>query len=199
MMIRRYLGQTFLCGALIAVSAVWTVQAAPAQDKEQKPTEAERKTISIDDEVLTIYGKEIKLPSKREDFVKVLGPPSRETKAGENGKPPDNTLLTWDDQGIMIFVRPREDYVNAVLIALETKTTDFRPRNVFAGKLLVDGVEIKTDSDIAKVNTAKKGKPFVQHQSFKEWWMLKHTDIAVYLEKRDERGISSVSVNVRVK
>lgn len=193
---RRGSSRRFLSGALVALLVMLNVQSGSAQEGEKAPTE---KTISIENEVLTVYGKQVTLPCKRADLVKVLGEPSRDKRAGKDDKPYYNRVLTWDDQGVVALMRRDEDSVHSVSIALGKETHDFWPQQTFAGKLMVDGAEIKNDSDIGKINSAKKGKPFEQDQAFKHWWTIKHTDIVHYLDQRPERGIIYVSVNVRSK
>lgn len=186
------LGAAFLLtGILIGSNGLNPCQAI-AQEGGKNAAEKESKDASIENEALLLHGKRFVLPGKRDDFVMLLGKPSRESHLA-------NTILTWDDLGILIYVHPKSDTVHAVTIALAKKEYAFWPTKTFAGKVTVDGVEIKNNSELAQINRAKTGKKFEQDQGFKDWWTIKHDDIAHYLEQTKEKGISYVSVNVRIK
>jgi hypothetical protein len=154
-------------------------------------------TVGINGEEISIKGKRFLLPAKSEDLQQLLGKPSREAKL-------TNTVLTWDDLGIVAYLYPGTEIVRAVTVAFTQKENakeeySYWPKKMFGGKLIVDGVRVLPGSSVAQINANKAGKPFEQDNNFRPFWIIQHENITHYLVQPEGKEIRCVSVNVRVK
>jgi hypothetical protein len=101
----------------------------------------------ISDKGITIDGKLIPVPCTEKEIVAVLGEPSRKLAKA-------NTILVWDDRGIIAYFTPGTDKGHAVDIVLNPETFDFSPKTTFTHQVSVDGKAIGKSSGKADVLAA---------------------------------------------
>jgi hypothetical protein len=123
---------------------------------EQVPlciTDPKEMEIAILDDSFALNGKRIDSPIFVKELVSLLGKPSRETSRY-------STISTWDDLGIYVFSDPKSGKVKAFTVSLNKESSDFSPKKVFTGRIIVNGTRITPESTIDEINAAKRGQPF---------------------------------------
>lgn len=129
--------------------------------------------------VMTVNGKKMTLPTDEKQLVAALGKPDRRADLA-------NLILTWDDLGIFAYLRPDSTTCHAFAICLgkdSKEQLDFWPKRSFAGKLTVDGAELRNDSKIEDVNKAKTGKPFEADNVLTNVWSIDQKEGTLYLRR----------------
>lgn len=133
-------------------------------------------TVGITGDSVVLNGKAFALPFDQKDLIAILGKPTRETRL-------TSTLLTWDELGVVAFVKPGGTKVVAVSIALDRDTLSFWPKKPFVGAVMVDGAEVTAAATVEGINKAKKGRPFDKDASDPNGWVADGKAAAVYLRR----------------
>jgi hypothetical protein len=125
-----------------------------AQTVDNRPdATAQQLVVTITEGVLSLNGTEVRVPASPQEFVKLLGKPSRESALA-------NTILTWDDFGIYLYVSRDGERSIGISFSLQQESYSFIPKKVFAGRIIVDGAEITKSSTADQINVASKGAQF---------------------------------------
>jgi hypothetical protein len=145
--------------------------------------------INTERDELEIKGQKITLKTTLADLEKLLGKPSSVDEGGFN------IAAIWDELGLYILIRPETKTVAEITIHLGKNPRTYRqnyPKEKYSGKLTIDGLEIKKDSDIAEVARAKKGRPIKQMEGEDKGhiWKIaaKGRGPAVGIETEDDKG-----------
>src|SRR5262245_33386359 len=136
-------------------AAKGTAAVAPTPAKAAQPDVA----FNTERDELEIKGQKITFETTLSDLEKLLGKPSSVDEGGFN------IAAIWDELGLYILVRPEKKTVAEITIHVGNNPRTYRqnyPKQKYSGKLTIDGLEIKKDSDIAEVASAKKGRPIKQ-------------------------------------
>src|SRR5262249_54085317 len=123
------------------------------------------------------------------------GKPTRESDL------PANTILTWDELGVLAYLKPGSDKIHSVDLALGKQSLPFWPKKLFSGKVAVDGAEVSAQATPQAINRAKKGMPFKQHSVRKSSWRLEHSNTVIILstEEGGKAGLIGLSISARSK
>jgi hypothetical protein len=156
------------------------VQPNPAQNKPAKEVmtvEPDKQEVKVDGKELSINAKKTPLPGERWILVELLGKPSRVLEKA-------NTLLVWDELGLLAYERPGGGPIVAVTVALgELNDFDFWPKKAFRGKLSLDGAVVTANTTIDEINRAKKGKPLAAIYFLKFSSTIDYEDMYVVINK----------------
>jgi hypothetical protein len=133
--------------AVIAIGVLQPSVGAPVLKGPAKPI------VKVNGDTLFINGKAVPLPGERKNFVELLGKPSRELESA-------NTLLVWDELGIVIYEGTVDKKISQVNVALGELDLSYWPKERFRGRLTLDGVTIAADTTIEAINRERKGKTF---------------------------------------
>ena len=98
---------------------------------------------------LSLNGQVLALPGSVQQIVDVLGTPTRVSRLA-------NTILTWDDLGIHVYVEPGSEQIKEIDVDFRKESFDFAPRNVFAGRLVIETTEVTAGSTMEQIATARK-------------------------------------------
>jgi hypothetical protein len=139
-------------------------------DDHRLDTTARLPEVTITEGVLFLDGTKVQLPATPQEFVKLLGKPTREWKNTnadliwhENGIKKQilgNTILIWDDLGITVYVNRNIKKSSTINFSLQQESFAFSPKKTFTGKIIVDGAEITRASTVDQINVATMGKQF---------------------------------------
>lgn len=157
------------------LSAAWS-QTTSGDDPPAKPVEPRKLEVKVDGKELSIGGKKVPMPGERKTLIELLGKPSRIVEKA-------NTLLVWDELGLLAYERPNGGSIITLAVALgdlSHQMPDFWPKKVFKGKLLLDGVVVTADTTINAINRDKKGKP-LRSGSLDSW--IHYEDVNVGIVK----------------
>lgn len=126
---------------------------SPVEDPPAKPIEPEKLVVKVDGGKLFINHKAVPILGDRKTIVELLGKPSRVLHKA-------NTLLIWDELGILLYEDPENKKITQVTVALGEINFEFWPKKLFRGKLALDGATVTANTTIEAINRAKKGKKF---------------------------------------
>jgi hypothetical protein len=143
---------TVIAAALLSLHGL-PARVSAADDPPAKPIEPEKLVVKVDGGKLFINDKAVPLPGERKTVVELLGKPSRVLDKA-------NTLLVWDESGILIYEDPKSKKINQVTVALGELKWEFWPKKLFRGKLTLDGATVTADTTVEAINRDKKGKKF---------------------------------------
>lgn len=173
-MIRRHQ----LLGILL-IGMAWVLlpgnQPLPAQEKEKGAID-----FALNGDVLSINGTSFSLPVKRAAVEKVLGKATRESRLANN-------ILTWDDLGIIAYMRPGDDKVFLVSLTFGKETFEFWPKKQFSGKATIDGAALKADTTVKAINREKKGLPFLKDTVLPGYWLIRYKSLEINLKTPVDR------------
>jgi hypothetical protein len=149
-----------------------------ANERRAAAEDPKKMVVAVDNEAVTINGKRLTLPFERDELIKILGKPNRESNLF-------NKLLTWDDLGIVAYQQKESTTIHGLSFALDKKSYAFWPKTMFAGTLTVDGAPLTVTSDPDEVNKAKKGKPFERDKVLPDTWAIRHENVLITLSAAD--------------
>lgn len=162
------------------------VRIVVAEGSPAKPIEPEKMAVMVDNGKLSIDDKVFPLPGDRDAIVELLGKPSRVLDKA-------NTLLVWDELGILIYEEPNTKKIKQVTVALEVLKYEFWPKKLFRGKLVLDGATLVADSTIETINREKKGKKF-DATGFGVHSSIDYGKVEVVINKANDKDVKSDGV-----
>jgi hypothetical protein len=165
------------------VLLAWAISSSPSGSRAgasaEPPLEPGKLDVRVDGKSLSIGSKKVPVPGDRKALVEVLGPPSRVVEKV-------NTLLVWDELGLLAYERPKGGPVIQVTIAVGdlSRSIDFWPRKRFNGTLSLDGAPVTASSSIDAINRARTGRqPALRPQGVGVRWEVDHGDVSVVILK----------------
>ncbi|HEY7502158.1 MAG TPA: hypothetical protein VH740_26800 [Vicinamibacterales bacterium] len=103
---------------------------------------------------MSIDGKGVTLPTERQVLIDILGEPSRVSRRA-------NTLLTWDQLGLVAYEEPNDGLIVQITVALGAMTFDFWPQRAFSGALELQGAALRSDTAMADLVRSKQVKGLI--------------------------------------
>jgi hypothetical protein len=184
------------CGRLVASVGWLSAHAQQPVPGTIKPTTLK---VVFANGTVTLNGRKLALPIQRKELVGLLGKPSREVPAA-------NTLLLWDELGLLAYQRPKTQKIRALQIMLAQEAIQVRPRKLFAGQVQVEGATITAASTPEAINRAIRSRAFVKDPGLSHLlgvghWKMEYKDCVLFLREVDPaiksaRGrISSLSLD----
>jgi len=195
-------------GAIFLASAGFACTHTQTDDHRLNAT-TKQPEVTITEGVLYLDGTKVQLPATPQEFVKLLGKPTRERKNAntdliwhENGIRKQilgNSILIWDDLGITVYVDRNIKKSRAINFSLQQESFAFSPKKVFAGKIIVDGAEITKTSTVDQINVATMGKQFrLVFDFMPNWWSAAYTTGTIYVRTvaPPGKGIESLQLGI---
>jgi hypothetical protein len=139
--------------AVLMMLPVGLLLRANADDSHARPLDPKELIVKVDDGKLFINDTRLRFPWSRKVFVDILRKPSRVLDKA-------NTILIWDDLGILIHEDSENKNVKQFTVALSPQDFDFWPKKLFAGKLTIDNSTVTADATIEAINEKKRGEKF---------------------------------------
>jgi hypothetical protein len=146
--------------------------------------------INMDGDFITINGKKFSMPIEEKELVGVLGKPDRTADLA-------NRILTWDEQGIYVYIRPKDTKVHALAVAYSKYDLSFWPKKNYPGKLTLDGADVTAKSTVPALDKAKKGNPF-EKSLLPDTWKVVNKKTSVYVRHRPDPDEGLIDVEVGV-
>jgi hypothetical protein len=148
--------------------------------------------VNISDNVLEIKGQKLTWENTLADLEKLFGKPSKVND--EKGL--FNHSAVWHELGIYALVTTDTKQLVEITFRLGNASRNYRsdwPKQTFTGKLTIDGVAIRKDSDIAEVARTTKGPPIKQMEGEDKghYWGTKRktrNDGLIGIETDDDKG-----------
>lgn len=107
-----------------------------------------------------------------------------------------NTIIVWDNTGLLAYIKPGGDQAHAFSIALGPQGYAFWPRSEFTGKLEVDGIDLKKGSNTDLLKKAG----FVGDKLVVKYWEKRTKGLLFTAESSIENNtILSVGLSVSEK
>lgn len=152
---RRYLLLVLAFVILLSISlVVYARISAPASEPSLEPTQLPESSsaapiqtvtgdlvIEVNENGLSINNNRFDMDSTLDDYIKVLGNPSRVTELM-------NTIHTYDDAGIMLYHPPHSNEIISVSIDYTRGDYEFSPKHVFSGNLVIGGSIVQSTSSL---------------------------------------------------
>ncbi|HSI35677.1 MAG: hypothetical protein ACAI43_07935 [Phycisphaerae bacterium] len=173
-----------------------TVLLATLGARADVPTNPADLKVAIDGAKVVINGKTIAVPCQRAELEAALGKPDRESDLA-------NLILTWDNFGVVAYVRKDKGVVRQVTLALDKDAPKFWPAKTFAGTLTLDGAPVTAKSTAEEINAAKTGEKLRTDKSIATWQVINYPDAIVSVQPPSEKGgskdakVGCVSVDTR--
>jgi hypothetical protein len=145
-----------------------------SDDTADIPDVPTRLTITVAETNLSINETEVTLPAVREDLFELLGKPTRESRLA-------NTLLTWDELGLIAYEKPETREIRAISVVLGRRPHEFWPKELFAGTLIVDGAVVSAQSTVEEINGNKTGRRFHRNRLSTDSWVIRREGARVDL------------------
>jgi len=114
---------------------------APSAPKSAVATASTPTFIEVDENGLSINKNKFNMDSTLDDYIRVLGNPSRVTELM-------NTIHTYDDAGIMLYHPPHSNEIISISIDFARSDYEFSPKHAFSGILVIGGSNIQTSSSL---------------------------------------------------
>lgn len=137
--------------------------------------------VRIDGDILTMRKSTIPYPPTRADLIKVLGDPTRSVPLLAN-----QADLIWDDLGISASINETTDGVDKLTFFYLERDRTMRqfPKNLFTGKLQIEGVTISQKSDPAQINEKQAANKYQKVENRQGLWRSarKPFDITITME-----------------
>jgi hypothetical protein len=143
-----------------------------------------------------INGRSIAVPCERADIEAALGKPDREADMA-------NLILTWDNLGVVAYVRKDVGKVRQITVALDKDTPKFWPAKPFAGTLTLDGAPVTATTTTDQINAAKTGDKLRADKAIATWQVINYPDAIVTVQPPPEKPatkdarIGAVTIDTR--
>ena len=172
---------TVIAAALLSLPGL-LARVSAAENPPAEPIESEKLVVKVDGGKLFINDKAVPMPGDRKTVVELLGKPSRVLDKA-------NTLLVWDELGILIYEDPDKKKILQVTVALGELKFEFWPKKMFRGKLTLDGAAVTKDSTIEGINREKKGKKFIAGEfGFRS--IIDYKNVNVVIKKAKDKEVN---------
>jgi hypothetical protein len=146
--------------------------------------------ISIDGDFVTISGKKFSMPIEEKEVIALWGKPDRTADLA-------NRILTWDDLGIYLYIRPKDTAIHALAVAYSKYDLSFWPKKNYTGKLTLDGAEVTAKSTVPALEKAKKGNPF-EKSLLPDTWKVVNKKTSVYVRHRPDPDDGLIDVEIGI-
>jgi hypothetical protein len=173
------------CAMIVAVSIATFFGCSSGTDQKRGAAKSGRPAVVVSKDSLEIRGKPVAFPCSRAELSAALGEPSRVLSK-------INTILVWDELGIVGYVKPPGDEVEEILVAFRPRDFEFWPQKLFAGDVLIEGVTFNGEMTRADLS----GLGFKQSTSLRMYWSKPVGTGGVLVAGVDEQGemVSDISI-----
>jgi len=142
--------------------------------------------IEVNENGLSINKNRFDMDSTLDDYIRVLGNPSRVTELM-------NTIHTYDDAGIRLYHPPNSNEINSVSIDFTRGDNEFSPKHAFSGNLVIGGSNIQSSSSLDSLKSINAltvdDSSFGVHRGYLGDTIL----IFEYMESTDKLDVLSIS------